>query len=276
VNSAAVEALLGSTAYFTQAAAPDYWHAAAIGQVGLYNEGAELNWYVDINHDAGDPVPCLIDNLCLEAGLRRAKFLVASAPVEDCTFEKLRRCGFCPFSWQQIWRFDQSGFLESGHFDAIWETPNPEDTFEIIRVQKKLMCPAVQAVTKNTDRNLPDFAYKENGIILGYSTSKSFGGKIVVTPLLSRESGNPLETLKSLILQYLDGFRKIYIRQTNDTTWLSPYLEAFAFPATPRLEMLVKHFAVQQKAVVMEASHSKNGRQTDTVTPFLQSGGKKS
>ena len=276
LNSAAVEALLGSSAYFTQAATPDYWHTAAIGQVGLYNGGAELNWYVDINHDAGDPVPSLIDNLCLEAGLRRAKFLVASSPVEDCAFEKLRRCGFSPFSWQQIWRLDQSGLSQSGQSDAIWETPNSADIFEIIRVQKKMVCPATQAVTKNMDRNPPDYVYKENGSILGYSASKSFGGKIVVTPLLPPESGNTLKTLESLILQYMDSYREIYIRQTSDTSWLTPHLEAVAVPTTPRLEMLVKHFTIQQKSVVLEASYSKNGRQTDTVTPFLQSGGKKS
>lgn len=270
-----VESVFGSSAYFTQAAAPDFWHTAAIGQVGLHNGGAELNWYLDINHDAGDPVPCLIDNLCLEAGLRRAKFLVASAPVEDCTFEKLRRCGFCPFSWHQIWRAER---IVHSKFDLsmkAWQRPKSEDVLDIISVQKKLMAPAVQAVTKNLDKNSPELVCREDGNILGYAASKSFGGKVVITPLFQPFGGNTFELLGGLIHQYQDDFREVYIRQNSDTSWLSPHLEEVAVPVTPRLEMLVKHFAVQQKAAVLEASRSTNGRQTDTVAPFLQSEGKK-
>lgn len=234
-----------------------------------------MNWYLDINHDAGDPFPSLIDNLCLESGLRSAKFLIASTELEDCTFEKLRRCGFCPFSWQKIWRFDGASISQSDDFRSLWEPPTPEETFEIIRTQKKLMAPAVQAITKNLDRNPPELVCKENGTILGFASSKSFGGKVVVTPLFQPVGDHSLETLKSLVQLYLDDFREVYVRQNSDISWLSPFFEAAAVPVTPRLEMLVKHLAVQQKAAVLETSRSRNGRQTDTITPFLQSGGKK-
>lgn len=269
LNSVGVEAILGSTHHFSQALAPDEWHTSAIGQVGLRDNGARLNWFLVVDDDHGDPLPSLLDNLCLEAGLRRANFIIATSVADDLTFEKLRRSGFCPYSWQQIWQLKTFPEETESQEQFIWLKPSPTDAVEINKLQRKMLSPAVQVVTKIANERLPDYILKVRGRIHGFACTEKFGSKLMATPVISPACDNPILMISGLIRQNFADLSKFYIRQSSDSSWLTVHLEQFADAITARGELLVKHFAVREKARALETNHSTNGRHADPVTPFM-------
>jgi len=44
--------------------------AAALGQVSLTNGSGQVEWLLPVDSPDGKTLPALIDNLCLESGLR--------------------------------------------------------------------------------------------------------------------------------------------------------------------------------------------------------------
>ena len=274
LTTVGIESTLGSREWFSQALALNNLQLYAFGQVRFENQGARLNWLLPLGFTEKDPLPELLDNLAIEAGLRGAKFMLASSRVDICLFETLRRAGYCLYGWQSIWDISRS-LGRSKERQAVWFKPDSRDALELTRIQRKLLSPAAQSVTALALQALPEFTLKIDGVVKGYARVSGFNNKVLITPVLM----NTVENADSVIAALVNGFfstaDKVYLLQTADTGWLSADLEKLGAQATPREELLVKHFAAMQKLPAAELNHNAVAHQADTVTPMMPSSGRK-
>ena len=274
LTTVGIESTLGSREWFSQALALNNLQLYAFGQVRFENQGARLNWLLPLGFTEKDPLPELLDNLAMEAGLRGAKFMLASTRVDNCLFETLRRAGYCLYGWQSIWDITQSlGKPKSQQ--VVWFKPDSRDALELTRIQRKLLSPATQSVTALALQALPDFALKIDGVVKGYARISCFNNKVLITPVLMNTIENVDTVLAALVNEFFSTADKIYLLQTADTGWLSTDLENLGTQATPREELLVKHFAAMQKLPSAELNQNAVGHQTDTVTPMMPSSRRK-
>ena len=233
--------MVGSRDWFSQGLALNNLQMYAFGQVRLENQGARLNWLLPLGFTESDPLPELLDNLAMEAGLRGAKFVIASTRVESCLFETLRHAGYCLCGWQSIWKISRN--LKNTPSSRIaWFKPNSVDAIELTMLQRKLLSPATQSVTAFSAQALPDYALKIDGVLKGYARVNSFNHKVLIAPVLMNNLENLESVLAGLVEKFYPSAEMVYLLQTADSRWLSSELENFGTLLTPREELLVKHF----------------------------------
>ncbi len=234
----------------------------------MENQGAHLNWVLPLGFTEKDPIPELLDNLAIEAGLRGAKFMLASARVDNCLFETLRRAGYCLNGWQSVWDISKELGRSRDH-QKVWFKPSSSDALELTRFQRRHLSPATQSVTALAQQVLPDFALRIDGSLKGYAKVSAFNNKVLITPVLMNTIEDAGVVLSALVNEFFSTAAKVYLLQTADTGWLTVDLDKIGAQASPREELLVKHFAAMQKLPSVELNHNKVGQQTDTVTPVM-------
>jgi len=269
-----IESMVGSREWFSQGLALNYLQVYAFGQVKFEYGGARLNWILPLGLTEKDPLPELLDNLAMEAGLRGAKFMLASTRVDSCLFETLRRAGYCLYGWQSIWEISRN-FVKTHSQQATWFKPDSLDAFELTKLQHKLLSPATQSVTAFAVQTLPDFALKIDNVLKGYARVNCFNNKVLIAPVFV----NNLEDLENILAflknEFFPSIDKIYLLQTADSGWLTADLEKIGTRLTHREELLVKHFAAVQKLPAAELNHGASRHRADTVTPMMPSAGHK-
>jgi hypothetical protein len=274
LTTVGIESTFGSREWFSQALALNNLRLYAFGQVRFENQGARLNWLLPLGFTEKDPLPELLDNLAMEAGLRGAKFILASSRVDVCLFETLRRSGYCLYGWQSIWDISRR-LGKSIAQQVVWIKPDSRDALELTRIQRKLLSPATQSVSTLALQALPDFALKIDGVIKGYARVNCYNNKVLIAPVLMHTIQDIVAVLSDLVIKFFSSADKVYLLQTAESGWLTTDLEKMGAQATPREELLVKHFAAMQKLPAVGLNHNAVGHQTDTVTPMMPSSGRK-
>jgi hypothetical protein len=274
ITSVGIESMVGSREWFSQGLAHNDLQLYAFGQVGVENQGARLNWLLPLGFYENDPLPELLDNLAMEAGLRGAKYIIASVQVENCLFETLRRAGYCMCGWQSIWELPNN-LNNSFSTQISWFKPNPTDELELTLLQHRLLSPATRSVTAGASQVLPDFALRIDGVLQGYARVNCVKNKIMIMPVLMNNLVNPESVLAALVESFFPSMNKKYLLQTADSGWLTDCLESIAVQLTPREEILVKHFAAVKKLPAAELNHSTSKHRVDTVTPMIPAAGRK-
>jgi hypothetical protein len=242
--------------------------AAAFGQVSLINGSGQVEWLLPVDSLDGKTLPALIDNLCLESGLRGAKFLTASAPADSDLFEFLRRSGFSSYSWEAFWEMDKVVVPE---IQGAWLNPSDTDAPAVAVLQKKLIPPVVQAVRQIRKQALPESVFQMEGKILGLMEVSTEGSTAVFTPVLSQDVDNPAWVIAALVNEYLADYERVYLRQTGSASWLTAHLDEIAHPVIERQELLIKHFTVRNKVSAAELNTATNPRHADPAVPFARS-----
>lgn len=263
-----IDTIIGNPNYFSQALVIKGWHTAALGQVHLDGEAAQIEWLLPLDSFQGDPLPALLDNLCLESGLRGVKFLTVSTALDDCLFETLRHGGFCTYGWERFWEMKKKSPVADA---GVWRRPVEQDHFTLAKLQKRLLPPAVQTITKPSTEKPPDFILRVKGEIAGFANCNFYHHTLVFTPLFSPQVVDPSAIILSFFKKYFTDAQHIFIRQTSAMAWLEDHLADIAHPATDRLELLVKHFAVRKRLSVLELNHAGDRRHTDPAVPFAHS-----
>ncbi len=269
-----VESAMGSREWFSQALALNNLQLYAFGQAKIENQGARLNWLLPLGFTEKDPLPELLDNLAMEAGLRGAKFMLASTRVDVCLFETLRRAGYCLYGWQVVWDISQNLGRSRNH-QKIWFKACADDALELSRIQRKLLSPAAQSVTALASQVLPDFVLKKDGIVKGYAKVSAFNNKVLIAPVMMNSVEDAVTVLSTLPNEFFSSAEKVFLLQTADIGWLTAELDKMGTQVTPREELLVKHFAAMQKLPSAELNHNAVAHQTDTITPMMPSAGRK-
>jgi hypothetical protein len=270
-SSVAIEALVGSRDWFSQALSPDNFHVSALGQVSLQGRGAQLNWLLSTERAGSDPLPRLLDHLAQEAGIRGARFITAGARLEDCLFESLRRAGYCVYGWQSFWRDIPEKVLNFQGYAGRWRKTSEADAPVLESLQRQWLAPSVQSVSQFAGSRRPDFLLQDENGVQGYALIECFNDAVLVKPLLSRDLPEPEGTLASLMNTLLSGAQTVWIAQTSDQAWLTKSLHGIAEPFLPREELLVKHFTVRERLPASEVNHAQNGRRAEPLSPIIPS-----
>lgn len=242
-----------------------------MGQASISGKGARLNWLLSTQKTGSDPLPELIEHMGLEAGARGAHFMTAGARVDDCLFETLRRTGYCIYSWQAIWKIQPELVWKELDSPFQWRQAASKDAIRIEALQRKLLAPAVKSVTEFAGYQLPNFLLEDKGEIMGYAYSERSNGIALVKPFLRMDIENAENAIRRLIAQFFVDVKSFFLVQTSDQSWLSESLFNIGDQSLPREELLVKHFAVMEKQPVASLNKAQNGRQADTVRPFIPS-----
>jgi hypothetical protein len=274
LTTVGIEAMVGSREWFSLALALNNLQLYAFGQVKFEYQGARLNWLLPLGFTEKDPLPELLDILAMEAGLRGAKFMLASTHVDNCLFETLRRAGFCLYGWQSVWDISRN-LGKTKPPQTAWFKPDSMDALELTKFQRKLLSHATQSVTAFASQALPDFALKIDGILKGYARVNCFNNKVLIAPLFMNTLEDVEGILSALVKEFFSATAKVYLLQTADIGWLTADLEKIGARVTPREELLVKHFAAMQKLPAAELNHTAVGHRTDTVTPIMPSARRK-
>jgi hypothetical protein len=274
LTSVGIESMVGSSDWFSLALALNNLHVYALGQVALENQGARLNWVLPLGFSESDPLPELLDALTREAGLRGAKFITASARVDDCLFETLRRAGYAPCGWHSVWVLPQN-FKAAKSQKISWFKPDSGDAFDLTLLQRRLLSHAARSIASIEPSTLPDFALMIDGALKGYAKVDQFGNKVLITPYIMKTQDELASILEALTGKFFPTAEKIYLLQTAESEWFTGELENIATCLTPRQELLVKHLTALQKLPATEFNHAANGHRVDTVTPILPSARRK-
>lgn len=270
-TSVTIEALVGSRDWFSQALGSNNFSAIAIGQASLSGKGARLNWLLSTQKTGFDPLPELLEHIGLEAGARGARFISASARVDGCLFEILRRAGFCIYGWQSVWKIDNRQSKPLVNCPYNWRSTSEKDAPAIETLQRKLLAPAVQSVTEFASTRLPNFVLEGDAGVQGYAYIERANELALIKPFFKVETTVVDEALRQLMGEFLGGASSVLLLQTSDQVWLTQTLLGMGLQVMPREELLVKHFAVMEKLPVANLNAAHNGRQTDTVRPLIPS-----
>ena len=206
----------------------------------------------------------------MESGLHSARFITASTSAGEFLFDILRRCGFAAYDWHMFWKVKQKQTRAPRN---IWRKPMDMDAPAVLELQKRILTPAVQAVSQINFQHLPDIVLRVDGELLGFATLLVGRYAIVITPFLSSKVDNPVEIISSLYSSYFTGDKHVFFRQTGSTAWLTNHLEKIATLFLKREELLVKHFTVRKSSIVNEMNAAVNPRHVDPAMPFTQSTG---
>lgn len=264
-----IESLIGGGSWFTQSLRTKAWKSNAFGQVEHNHQRSRINWLLSTEESDSSTLHSLIDNLAFEAGLHGAKFMLASTAVNTPLFETLRRAGYCVYGWEKFWKVNPTIPAVPADFNNHWQRPSAIDIHELIKFQHKQLSPAARAVTPLANEILPDYIWVEGDSIKAYAFIKSFGNKGIIFPVFASTIEKPLPVLTGILSAQQEYINIWYISQITSHDWLDPVLEQIAQPVTPRLELLVKYFAIMEKLPVGVLNHAAESRHPDPIAPFM-------
>lgn len=271
ITSVGIESIVGSSAWFSQALAANALQVYALGQVKLENQGAHINWLLPVSLSESDPLPTLLDNLALEAGLHGAKFITAAVHVDDCLFETLRNAGYCLCGWQCFWRLSKDLRQPYNLDGVLWSKPDSLDAVEITLLQQKLLSPAARSISACTANVLPDFVLRINGDLKGYARITWVNNRVMIAPIFVNGTSSLNTILAALISEFFTSADEFFLLQSSDIGWLTNDLEKFASRMFPREELLVKHLTAMQIIPKGEIVHNTNGQRANPATPMMPS-----
>jgi hypothetical protein len=271
VASIGIETLFGGGNWFTQCLRPRALKPAAFGQVELDHQRAKINWLMACDELDETSLINLVDNLTIEAGLHDAKFLLASIENHSEIFDILHRMGFCIYGWEQYWQLTCTNTPSTIKQNYHWERTSSLDRHEINKFQRKFLSPTVRAITLLANEVLPDFVLKEDGIIRAYAHMEIFGNRGIISSLFDTCIYNPASILSDLINKQTHNGFLWYIAQTSGQDWMDSSLAEIANPILPRMELLVKYFAIMEKLPVGILNRAGENSQPDPVAPFIHS-----
>jgi len=267
-----LESLVGGGNWFTRSVRQDAWRFAALGQISFSGKGAKLNWML-AGADEDKAAMQLLDRLVFDAGIRKAEYVLADIDPLRPDFEGFRQAGFCPWGWGQIWQMDSEKLPQNSQ-TVPWSTPAACDTIELLGLQRRLLPPAVQAVSCLADERIPDFILRQEGRIMAYADSTVFGQKVMVR--LTHEPGVPdlAQLIAGLFQEHFPLTPGRFILQRGDQVSLQEVMADCARLVMPRFERMVKYLTVPLKVPVGAGAVVNNRHHADPVTPMLKSSGR--
>ena len=267
-----LESLVGGGNWSTRSVRQDAWRFAALGQISFSGKGAKLNWML-AGADEDKAAMQLLDRLVFDAGIRKAEYVLADIDPLHPGFEGFRQAGFCPWGWGQIWQMDSGKLLNSSQA-VTWSTPAACDTIELLGLQRRLLPPAVQKVSRLADEHLPGFILRLDGRIVAYADSTVFGQKVMIH--LTHEPGIPdlTQLVVGLFQEHFPLTPDRFILQRGDQVSLQEAMAGCARLVMPRFERMVKYLTVPLKVPVGAGAVVNNRHHADPVTPMLKSSGR--
>lgn len=220
--------------------------------------------------DQMEDLPALIDFLSYHAGETGALNLRVQLEENHPLYEILRRCGFSVYGVQTLWKLParKAGSTSSD----IWREAQSVDEQGMRNLYQSLTPPVEQAAE-------PFQPYVENRLVIGQNQEISVwvdyhdGPKgLYLSPVIPPSTQGTVVALNALIELVSLVNKPAYMQVRSHQSWLHNALEEIGAEPSGRFNLLVKHLAIAQKALVPNGLRSRVERaQAKPTVPIIQS-----
>jgi len=272
-SSIGLECLMFPVNVYTRAIRTNPIHAIAIGQVEIENMRGRVLWIFDQSDQEQPLFGNILDNLAIEAGLRRLHFLTGTAIIGEYAYEALSNAGYSPSAWQKIWLY-RTTFLSDGVQKLEWRKVKPSDLLTIDLLQNKLLFPNEKTVTPPAAKKPPAFILFYEGAACGYAYAITSSNKVMITPIIKHELPFANSVIDALISKFFRHTPVHYLLQISSQQWIETALASQISLIQPRQEIMVKHLAVREILPSSNFVPSRSNRHTDVVAPIIKINGR--
>lgn len=215
-------------------------------------------------------VPALLDYMASLLGERGAMHLLADVDERSQAFEPLRKSGFAIYGRQRIWKLVDS---LSRHEEANpWRAAVSQDTIAIRSLYNNLVPALVQQAEPFLLDRPRGLVYYQEGDLLAFVELRYGHRGIWAQPFVHPDAGDFSERFVDFLHKVPRRYyRPVYICVRSYQSWLEASIEELGGEAGPRQAVMVKHLAVQQKALRPVAIPALEGGQPEVTASIVRS-----
>lgn len=212
----------------------------------------------------------LLDYLAGQVGERGAFRLLADVDEGSLAYEALRQASYAIYTRQRIWRI--TGEVEKSGSENYWRTARDQDLMAIRSLYHNLVPGLVQQSEPFVGQQPRGLVCCSGDELLGYVELKYGHRGIWAQPFVHPDAEDLIEHFVDF-LQSLPSRRSrpVYLCVRSYQSWLEPSLEMLGVEPGPRQAVMVKHLAVQQKAVRAFNLPALEGGQPEVTAPIIRS-----
>jgi hypothetical protein len=213
-------------------------------------------------------VSILTEYLVTIAGERGALRLLADVDEQSEAFETLRQCGFATFTRQRIWRINK--IASNSRPPSGWRDAVSQDAIAIRSLYNNLVPGMVQQIEPLIAKRPRGMVYYQDGELRAYAEIRYGQRGIWVQPFIHPDAEDVPEHVAGFLLKVPNrGSRPVYFCVRSHQSWLEALIEDLGAEAAPRQAVMVKHLAIQQKAVRSLAVPALEGGKAEVSTPYV-------
>jgi len=271
--SALISSLSPASGVFTSISIPDDRNQLPlIGQVMQLpvSHLAQLTFLMPeraIHNSTLNPLLEYLSAQLIEHGVLR---ILADIDENAAAYESLRNAGYAVYCRQRVWEM-KDGNIPNGK-QTPWQMADDQDFLNVHSLYHNIVPPLVQQVEPFPSNQTIGMVYKANGEVMGYVEPNYGHSGIWLQPLIHPDLENLHEVLSELIRALPYRFsRPVFICVRSYQSWLEPVLEDLGAEAGPRQAVMVKHLAIQKRALRTLAIPALEGGQAEISAPFAHS-----
>ena len=239
-----------------------------VGQM-QYTKGehsAHLEFLLPTGSITAPMLPDLVEELACEAGEQGAYTLLAELEEDQDLIEELRRCGFCVYAWQCIWKF--TNLPSPPKPTHLWRAAESIEAFAIRSLCQALLPPLVQGADPLSPSDPRGWIYVRKGEVLAYVEVVRGPRGIYLLPLIHPDVSAIPGLIEDLLRTAgpLPG-RPIYIAARSYQTWLEGYLTDLKGQSSARQALLVKHLVAAVRTPVLARLAVLENRSAGSTAP---------
>jgi len=242
-----------------------------IGQV-MHSVGAPYGHLTFLTPSSALDSPALneiVEYMARAVGEQGGYRLLADANEFSDAFEALRRCSFAIYTRQRIWSLTKP--TETDPPDLGWRMASSRDAIPIRSLYNNVVPGLVQQVEPFDSHNPRGLVYYQGDNLLAFVELKYGGRGIWANPIVHPDVENVGEWFANLFckLPYRRS-RPVYFCIRSYQSWLEPAIEDLGAEPGPRQAVMVKHLAIQQKAVRVFSLPALEGGHAEVSAPIVR------
>lgn len=211
----------------------------------------------------------LLDYLAVQIGEQGAFRLIAEVEEGTAFLDILRQHGFVIYTRQRIWK---AAPLEQSRTNSQWRNAEELDLIGIQSLLRNVVPALVQQVEPFSTGHPRGMVFRQGDDVLAYADLKAGHKGVWVQPVFHPVVENQDELLANLLKSLPKrNSRPVYLCIRSYLSWLELGLEELGAQASPQQAVMVKHFALAQKALRQVTIPALEGGRPEVSTPFARS-----
>ena len=220
----------------------------------------------------------ILDYMVALSGERGAFRLLADVDEHTEAFEVLRQGGFAIYTRQRIWQWTEEKLndllakIPDPPLANNWRTANGRDTIAIRSLYNNLVPGLVQQAEPFVAQHPKGLVYYQDGELLAYVELQYGHRGIWAQPFIHPDA----EGISDHFLHFLQKLRNrhsrpVYLCVRSYQSWLETAIDELGAECGPKQAVMVKHLAVQQKALRTLTLPALEGGQAEISAPIAHS-----
>ncbi len=269
-QSIGMECLLLPTKWMTRSQRDKRHNFISISQLAFERNAGKLLWIIPPKEEINQSLSPLLDQFCVEAGLRGALYLSAAVAADSFLIDLFKAHGFSPIDWEQAWEFRCTSKIYD-NTGLSWKRTSTADIPEITKIQIKTLSPAQRSILPSARVRPPQFSLLVNGKLSGFTYIKKHLDTIIATPMFTETVLFPANAINLLFLLHFSNYVHRYVIQKfNQIRGDSNLLEHYNSVQGKHVKM-VKHLAVRNVMKEAVTNQMRDSRNTDILTTLHKS-----